>query len=457
MSDDPQPVREPDPHGVTEASPTSPPGEVAPAVLATPATADEDELYGVDDSEAAETAVPRRTRRRDVKEKTGLGHRLYHGNTQIPFTGRRNVGFGISAFVILVGIIGLAINGLNFGIDFRGGTAWEVRAPQVSVTKARDELRPLGLAEARIVRLGTDTLRVQTKLRGTADVRQAKTIEVREKLSSLVGGKEVSVNTVGPSWGGEITAKARNALVLFFLAIAAFLAIRFEWRMAAAALVAVVHDIVITVGIYALAGFEVTPASVIAFLTILGYSLYDTVVVFDRIDENVKSHGSSGRATYSDIVDLSMNQTLMRSLNTSLVAILPILSVLVIGSLVLGATTLEDFGLALFVGLLTGAYSSIAIAAPVLAMLKEREPRWRAVRSRLEARGELGTFTGSIRGPSAAVSAGVTPRGLAGGVLRPTGTAVAVAFDADGSPVLVGTDVQRPVIQPRARKKTKKR
>ncbi|HEX7276817.1 MAG TPA: protein translocase subunit SecF, partial [Acidimicrobiales bacterium] len=184
-----------------------------------------------------------------------------------------------------------------------------------------------------------------------------------------------------------VTNKARNALVVFFILISIYISLRFEWKMAVAALAAVVHDIFVTVGVYSLSGFEVTPATVVAFLTILGYSLYDTIVVFDKVEENSKGLSATGRMTYTDTVNLSMNQVLMRSLNTSLVAILPIVSILFIGAGVMGATTLKDFGLALLIGLLTGAYSSIFIAAPILALLKEREPRYTAVRQRLQAKG----------------------------------------------------------------------
>jgi preprotein translocase subunit SecF len=201
----------------------------------------------------------------------------------------------------------------------------------------------------------------------------------------------VSVNEVGPSWGKAVTNKARTALIAFFIAITIYISFRFEWKMAIAAIVAVVHDILVTVGVYSLSRFEVTPATVVAFLTILGYSLYDTIVVFDRIEENTRGLSASGRMTYADTVNLSMNQVLMRSLNTSFVAILPVASVLGIGAYILGATALQDFGLALLVGLLTGAYSSIFIASPVLVFLKEREPRYAAIRQRLAGKTTQGT------------------------------------------------------------------
>jgi len=305
------------------------------------------------------------------------------------------------------------LQGLNFGIEFRGGTSWDVPA-DVTVGRVQEVMAEAGFPDAKVQRFtptsGDPFVRVSARVEGKdAAARDAESITVRDKLAVLAGGKTVDYSSVGPSWGNEITNKARNALLIFFLAIAAYLAIRFEWRMAAGALAAVVHDILVTIGVYALTGLEVTPASVVAFLTILGYSLYDTVVVFDRVDENAKALAHTGRATYSDVVNLSMNQTLMRSLNTSLVAILPILSVLVIGTFVLGATTLRDFGMALFIGLVTGAYSSVFIASPVLALLKEREPRYRQLRARLEQRGGVGL---GLLTPAGAARAGMGGSGL---------------------------------------------
>ncbi len=319
-----------------------------------------------------------------MSSRTSLRHRLYHGETAFDFVGHRRRWFLLSGLVVLAGVVSLVTQGLNYGIDFRGGSSWEVRAPGVSVAETRDALRPVGLSDAKIQVQGSDLLRVQAD-RGTPE-EQARVTEALARLAG-VEPAQVSVNDVGPSWGKDVTKKARNALVVFFVLITAYISLRFEWKMAVAAMAAVVHDILVTVGVYSLSRFEVTPATVVAFLTILGYSLYDTIVVFDKVEENARGLSSAGKLTYSDMVNLSMNQVLMRSLNTSLVAILPILSILLIGAGVLGATTLKDFGLALLVGLLTGAYSSIYIAAPMLAMLKEREPRYAAVRQRVLSKG----------------------------------------------------------------------
>ena len=199
---------------------------------------------------------------------------------------------------------------------------------------------------------------------------------------------KISITTVGPTWGSSITDKAIEALIIFFIVVGIYISIRFEPKMALAAFIAMVHDVLIAVGIYSIFGFQVTPDTVVAILTILGYSLYDTVVVFDRVRDNTRGIGSSGRLTYPQLINLSMNQTLARSINTSMVAIIPVLAILLIGAQFLGATTLQSYGLALFVGLLSGAYSSIFIAAPVLSMMKEREERWIAIAKRLAQRGE---------------------------------------------------------------------
>ncbi|HEV2760722.1 MAG TPA: protein translocase subunit SecF [Acidimicrobiales bacterium] len=322
--------------------------------------------------------------------RTSLRHKLYHGETTIDFVGRRNIWFVVSSVFVLAGLISLLTQGLNYGIDFKGGTSWEVPASGVSVEEAREAVRPLGLGDATIQTVGGDRIRVASG--NQSPEQQAQISQALAEVANVDTG-QVSVNDVGPSWGKAVTNKARNALVVFFVLISIYISLRFEWKMAVAALSAVVHDIFVTVGVYSLFRFEVTPATVVAFLTILGYSLYDTIVVFDKVEENAKGLGATGRFTYSDTVNLSMNQVLMRSLNTSIVAIMPIVAILVIGAGVLGATTLNNFGLALLVGLLTGAYSSIFIASPMLAILKEREPRYAAIRQRLTAKGGAGLLT----------------------------------------------------------------
>ena len=207
---------------------------------------------------------------------------------------------------------------------------------------------------------------------------------------------KISITNVGPTWGSSITNKAIEALIIFFIVVAIYISIRFEPKMALAAFIAMIHDVLVAIGIYSIFDFQVTPDTVVAILTILGYSLYDTIVVFDRVRDNTKGIGSSGRLTYPQLINLSMNQTLARSINTSMVAIMPMLAMLVLGAGILGAQTLQYFGLALFVGLLSGAYSSIFIASPVLCMMKEREDRWVQIANRLAKRGDTKEFYSAV-------------------------------------------------------------
>jgi len=326
----------------------------------------------------------------------GFFARLYHGETNLEFVGRRRTWFTISSIVILAGIISLGARGLNLDIEFVGGTSWTVQWPAANITQARDAVAPFNLSGSTITILGQSggksrSLQVEAKIpKGqSAAQTQDQLVKVEDSLAHLahVRTSEVSITSVGPSWGGEVTKKAIEALVVFFILVALYISVFFEWRMALSAIIAVIHDILVVVGIYSLTGFDVTPDTVVAILTILGYSLYDTIVVFDRIRDNLKGVGAGGRLTISDVVNLSMNQTLARSINTSLVAILPIFAVLILGAEILGATTLQYFGWALLIGLASGAYSSIFIASPIVAMLKEREPRWRRIRERLGVRG----------------------------------------------------------------------
>lgn len=340
----------------------------------------------------AKEMVSNQSQEDDSISNESVWSKLYNGHTKLSFVRNRRRWYIISSLVILIGIGSLAVRGLNFGIEFKGGTSWEITNTTLTVSKAKAVLSPLALKQPVIVSLGSGS---NTSIQVQADLSiysLAKKNQLENQVTSVlakaanVPTSKVSLTDVGPTWGGSITSKALRALIGFFIAITLYIAIRFEFKMAIAALIAVVHDLLVTVGIYSIVGFEVTPATVIAVLTILGYSLYDTIVVFDRVQENVKELVNPGRMTYSDAVDLSMNQVLMRSMNTSIVAIIPILSVLLIGAELLGATTLQQFGLALFIGLTTGAYSSLFIASPILASLKEREPRYMNLAQRLESK-----------------------------------------------------------------------
>lgn len=305
-----------------------------------------------------------------------LRQRLYSGNPGLDFRRAWGRALVVSAVLVAVCLGSLAVRGLNLGIDFVGGGVWEVASEDLSVEATRDALRPLGHDDARIQEVtaatGTGrTVRVEADVEAVEDSRQI--VDALAEAAGVPDG-EVSINTVGPRWGDEITGAAQRALLFFFAAIAVYLSVRLEWRMAIAALVAVVHDIAVTVGIYSLLQFTVTPGTVIAFLTILGYSLYDTVVVFDKVKESEHLVGTSTKMTYTDMANYATNEVFMRSVNTTITSLLPIISILLIGSLALGATTLQEFGIALAIGLVVGAYSSIFVAMPVLAWLKEREP-----------------------------------------------------------------------------------
>lgn len=399
----------------------------------------------------------------------GVLHRLYYGETNIDFVGKARRWFILSGVILGAGILSLATQGLNFGIEFRGGTAWELANVDVSVDDARAALRPLGLGDSTIQLIGGDTLRVQAEPEDQDTV-----VRVRDALAEAaeIEPEQVSISEIGPSWGEAITGKAQRALVLFFLAVALYISLRFEWKMAFTALLALLHDILVTVGIYSLSGFEVTPVTVIAFLTIMGFSLYDSIIIFDKVDENTKGLAASGRLTYSATVNLSTNQMLMRSVNTSIVAILPIMSVLFVGAFILGATTLQDFGLSMLVGMIAGMYSSLFILPPVLAWLKEREPRYASIRKRLAARGDTATPTltpaaarvASVRATDRVEAQSGEPEQAAAAVKTEVATVEAEMLDGapDAQAERPAEPVRRPpprpaTVTPRGRKKKRRR
>lgn len=308
-----------------------------------------------------------------------FGARLYRGEVSFDFVGRKKLWYTLSGVILALAAVGLFGRGLNLGIEFKGGAEFQVVSTTNGVEQAKAVAVEAGVENPIVTQLGNGTIRVQTPDLAS-DVRNLIVAELANEFG--VNESEVRVQIVGPSWGSDITGKAVNALIVFLVLVSLFLAATFEWRMAVAALIALLHDVVITVGIYALTGFEVTPATVIGVLTILGFSLYDTVVVFDKVNENTKNITRQNRLSYSGAANLALNQTLVRSINTSIVALLPVTAILVIGAGVLGAGTLRDLSLALFVGMLAGTYSSITIATPVLAQLKEREPEMKALAKR---------------------------------------------------------------------------
>ncbi len=304
--------------------------------------------------------------------------RLYAGQSSADFVGRRRIGFIISGVLLLLSLLSFLGRGLDLGIDFQGGISWDVPGSELTIAQAEAVLDANGVdpASARIQRRSSDSgdfIKIQVAFQ--ADQIQT-TIQQAMADAAGVSFDDVSVNVVSSSWGREITDKALRALLIFTAVVAVVISIRYEWRMALAAIAAMVHDVVISVGIYSMLGFVVTPATVIAFLTILGYSLYDTIVIFDRVREN-EARFEALKVPYADVVNTTMNQVVVRTINTSLSSMLPVLSILIVGAGIMGASSLSEFAIALLVGMATGTYSSIFVAAPLLAAMKGSDERWK--------------------------------------------------------------------------------
>jgi preprotein translocase subunit SecF len=454
---------------------------------------------------------------------------LYHERTNFQFIKHTRRWLILSAVLLTISIGALILNGLNLGIEFEGGTSWQVRmadGKSAQVQDVRDALRPLGFDDAKVsilsgrngqsvnvqeqvvadpvevirdalatygrvtpadvtaqisddgggsftfaARKGTEPSEdgvnralARTDLRGqtvkvdgqnvtvtATEFPVSPTEEVAAALAEYAGAskEDVSISTVGPSWGREVSEKALRALIYFFGLLALYLAFRFEFKVSVVSIVAVLHDVIFTVGAYALFQFPVTPATVTAFLTILGFSLYDTVVVFDKVRENERALTATGRTTYGEMVNRSLNEVLMRSLSTAVVALLPVLSLLIVGSGVFRASSLEDFALALAVGLFVGSFSSIFVAAPLLVLWKEREPRYKALKER------------RARMPEAAPAAATAAAPVKVATAKVADTETAVADDgAPVEPLTVGSKPTTPLgrpIQPRGRQQRGKK
>lgn len=319
-----------------------------------------------------------------------FGHRLYTGEVSYDFIGRRRRWYLISAILIAVSILSIGVRGLQWGIEFEGGADFQVQATVTdqTVSQFTEAVQNSGvpdLSEATVTTIGGDQVRVQTR---TLDpVNEVPKVRAAIAEEAGVPSDQVAYSLIGASWGGQITDRALIALGVFLLLVTLVIWAYFRnWKMSVAALIALLHDLILTIGIYALVGFTVTPATVIGVLTILGYSLYDTVVVFDKVRENVRDLTSSARQTYSEAANLAVNQVLVRSINTTIIGILPVAALLFAGAFILGEGPLKDLALALFVGMISGAYSSIFIATPLLAQLKEREPDMQKLAKRVQAR-----------------------------------------------------------------------
>jgi preprotein translocase subunit SecF len=314
-----------------------------------------------------------------------VGGRLYRGEVSFDFVGRQKLWYRISGAILVISIAALLIFRLQYSVDFKGGSVFSFKAPAANSTLVTNTVTNAGGGNNLTVQqVGGNSWKVQTEV-----LNQHQQFDVQNALADkFLGGhaSQVSLQSVGPSWGSQISLKALEALLAFLVVIVLYLSLAFEWRMATAALIALLHDIVITVGVYALLRFQVSPATVIGLLTILGYSLYDTVVVFDKVRENTAGLLATRRTTYSEAANLALNQTLVRSINTSLIALLPVAAILAVSIFLLGNGELKDLSLVLFVGMLSGTYSSICIATPVLADLKEREPDFRQLRKQIAQR-----------------------------------------------------------------------
>jgi len=304
-----------------------------------------------------------------------LGNNLYTGKQSIPVVPKRKSFYLVSLVLMAIALAGLGVNKLNLGLEFSGGSEFRVTTtsiPNDYESQARDALGAADDSQGvRVSQLGANTVRVQTeRLNDSESARVATELAQTFKVSD----DRVSSTFIGPSWGDSVTNQALRALVIFLVLVAAVLAIYFRnWKMALAALLALAHDLVITIGIYSFTGFEVSPATMIGFLTVLGYSIYDTVVVFDKVRENTNEAFANGRMSFAQAANLAVNQTLVRSINTTVIGILPILSVMIVGFIFLGPGTLLDLALVLFIGIMIGAYSSIFLATPLLVSLRSKD------------------------------------------------------------------------------------
>ncbi len=339
---------------------------------------------------------------------SGLLGRLYRGDTKFDFIGSRKKWYIASSVIVLICLLSMVFRGFNWGIEFKGGEQYQLPIkPGTSLSQIRAAVAGAGAQVESAQTAGSGS--THTYVVRIAKQSDAATVtKVQAALADagkLDKASEVTLSDVSGSWGKEVTNQAIRALIVFLLLVSAFIWVRFqEWRMSAAAIMALLHDLMLTAGVYALVGFEVTPGTVVGLLTILGFSLYDTVVVFDKVSENTKGLLSSTRYTYPEAANAAVNQTLMRSINTSVIGLLPVAGLLFVGAGILGVGTLEDLALVLFVGMITGAYSSLFLATPWLVDLKLRDPKYKnhleRVQSRRAARKEEVEPTGTVRRPA---------------------------------------------------------
>ena len=377
----------------------------------------------------------------------GLARRLFLGETAFPLIQRRKRFYAASGVLVLIALLSMLFQGFNLGVEFKGGSIFQVPVGKdVSIADGRTFVASLGLKDPIVQTTKSSQGAVRLRVE-TGPIPKAAADKVVAGLAShyKVDANLVDSRDVGAAWGKRITSKALQGLVAFLIAVIIYISLRFEPKMAAAAIIALIHDLVLAAGIYSLTQFVVTPSTVIALLTVLGYSLYDTIVVFDKVEENTRGLASGSTSTYSEAAELAVNQTFMRSINTSLIALLPVSGLLFVGALLLGAGTLKDLALALFVGLGAGAYSSLFLATPLLADLKEREPQFKALHTRVlqrRAGGRVGGQKGGL------VARSTIPGGVTATPLEATGetvTATAVHRTTQPAKKKKGTRPSRPV------------
>lgn len=349
-----------------------------------------------------------------VKKDTPL-RRFFTSQTDYDFVGRSRTWLLVSLAIVAVSLLGLFLRNLNFNIDFTGGTSYLVEGVTSDLDDAdltqvlREEVSAMvdGDVTAQVGREAQAGRVALVNAPQVGEVGGREQLAVRDRIAEITGVPpgDIDLSAVGPRWGAQVSEQALRGLAVFLLLMVAYISLRFEWRMAAAALVTLVHDVTVTVGIYAIVGFEVSPASVIALLTILGYSLYDTVVIFDRVSEETAGITSTSNRTYGEVANTAVNEVLVRSLSTSVTSLLPVGSLLLVGGTLLGADTLTDLALALFIGMAVGTYSSIFVATPLLVWLKERDPRYAELKEKILAR-RGGAAAAEVHGTASRPSGG---------------------------------------------------
>ncbi|MFT8395449.1 protein translocase subunit SecF [Propionibacterium sp.] len=382
-------------------------------------------------------------------QSTSFAHRLYTGEFGFDFVGHRRRWYTISAVLLLISVVALFTRGLNLGIDFEGGSVFTAPVSAVSsqtIPEYKQAAANAGVPNldgTEVTTLGGNSVRVQTRSLSAGEV-----TTMREALAHAAGTtpEKVNYSLIGPSWGHQITDKALQALIVFLVLVGLMIWVFFrEWRMAVSALVALAHDLIVTVGIYALVGFTVTPSTLIGVLTILGYSLYDTVVVFDKVRENTTDITHQKR-TFSEAANEAVNQVLVRSINTTLIGILPVLALLIAGVGFLGGEgPLADLGLALLIGMVTGAYSSIFIATPLLAQLREAEPAMKKHAAAVER-------SRNRTSPKVAVKTSVVTTSEETSLLNETATAVSAESGASSQTGPAEDTRRKPASKPSSRK-----